>query len=389
MPYDRMSNTISHRVSSLQLSANMSPSLQSQKILVPRSASTIGRSDGYPEAYTLHQQSFLTPLSDLGKITGTSPFATAARARKNSIERSQAVYLGSENMLMGEVQGWLPQPVAGSPPFDDTMLILPVVSGTSFIKPEILAEIHKGFFQVDDKWTCYRRNYFSISCSFTLQPWSSAPLYVKLSDQRTERITRFAMSISAMVNQQVGEIRDLVQHSPKRDKQSGRKPGKVILRPCQPAPLVLSHQVSSNSIQHGLSIGYQFAEMPRGYEVYPGVAQPSQPPNRHTFERIQFQKATANNGKRRAQQQYYNLVVELYAEIASSVRGAGSQWIRVARRVSHPMVVRGRSPSHFKDDRRDSPTSMDLKRELRKRTLKTSILYDHNGSMHGANPEQT
>ncbi|GCB24377.1 meiosis-specific transcription factor NDT80 [Aspergillus awamori] len=336
----------------------MSLSLQSQEIFVPGSASTTGGSDGYPEAYTLHQQLLLTPLSDTGNITRTAPFAIANRALKNSVQRSQAVYLGSENMLMGQAQGRLPQPVAGSPPFYDTMLLLPVVCGTSFIKPEILAEIHKGFFQVDDKWTCYRRNYFSISCSFTLQPFSSAPLYVKLSDQRTERITRFAMSISAMVNQQAEEIRDLVLHSPKRDKQSGRKPGKVILQPCQPEPLVLGHQVSSNSIQHGSSIGYQSAEMLRGYEAYPGVAQPSQPPNRHTFERIQFQKATANNGKRRAQQQYHNLVVELYAEIASSVRGAGSQWIRVARRVSHPMVVRGRSPSHFKDDRRDSPRSM-------------------------------
>jgi meiosis-specific transcription factor NDT80 len=75
------------------------------------------------------------------------------------------------------------------------------------------------------------------------------------------------------------------------------------------------------------------------------------------FERIQFQKATANNGKRRAQQQYYNLVVELYAEIASSVPGE-MQWIQIARRQSHPMVVRGRSPGHYKDGRRGSTASL-------------------------------
>ncbi|RDH26774.1 p53-like transcription factor [Aspergillus welwitschiae] len=348
MLYDRGSNTISHRVSPLQPSADMSLSLQSQKIVVPGSASTTGRSDWYPEAYSLHQQLFLTPLSDMGKITRTARFATADRALKNCNERSQAVYLGAENMLMGQAQGRLPEPFAGSPPFYDTILLLPIVCGTSFLKPEILAEIHKGFFQVDDKWTCYRRNYFSISCSFTLQPWSSAPLYVKVSDQWTERITRFAMSISAIVNQQVAEIRDLVQHSPKRDKQSGRNPRRVILQPCQPEHLVVGHEASSSSIQHGFSKGYHSTERPLGYEEYPGVVQPSQPPYRHTFERVQFQRATANNGKRRAQQQYYNLVVELYAEVASSARGTESQWIRVARRFSHPMVVRGRSPNHFK-----------------------------------------
>ncbi|PYH63674.1 p53-like transcription factor, partial [Aspergillus vadensis CBS 113365] len=358
MLYHRMSNTISHRVSSLQPSADMTLSLQSQKIVVPGSASTSGRSDWYPEAYSLHQQLFLTPLSDMGKITRTACFATADRALKNSNERSQAVYLGAENMLMGQAQGRLPEPFAGSPPFYDTMLLLPVVCGTSIIKPEILAEIHKGFFQVDNKWACYRRNYFSISCSFTMQPWPSAPLYVKLSNQWTERITRFAMSISAIVNQQVAEIRDLVQHSPKRDKQSGRKPGRVILQPCQPEHLVVGHEASSSSILHGLPKGYQSTERPLGYEEYPGVVQPSPPPYRHTFERVQFQKATANNGKRRAQQQYYNLVVELYAEVASSARGTESQWIRVARRLSHPMVVRGRSPNHFKNNRRDSPASM-------------------------------
>ncbi|RDH20616.1 p53-like transcription factor [Aspergillus niger ATCC 13496] len=367
MLYDRMSNTISHPVSSLPPSATMSLSLKSQKIVTPGSASTMGRSDWFPEAYNIHQQLSLTPSSDMEKITRTAPFATAHRAPKNSTARSQAVYLGSENMLMGQAQGRLPEPFAGSPPFYDTILLLPVVCGTSFLKPEILAKIHKGFFQVDDKWTCYRRNYFSISCSFTLQPWSSAPLYVKVSDQWTERITRFAMSISAIVNQQVAEIRDLVQYSPKRDKQSGRKPGRVVLQPCQPEHLAVGHEASSNSIQHGLSIGYQSTERPLGYEEYPGVAQPSQPPYRHTFERVQFQKATANNRMRRAQQQYYNVVVELYAEVASSAQGTESQWFRVARRLSHPMVVRGRSPNHFKNNRRNNPARMDFSEGIKKK----------------------
>ncbi|GLA55952.1 hypothetical protein AnigIFM63604_003300 [Aspergillus niger] len=319
----------------------MSLSLQSEEMVVAGSAFTTGK-------------------FDQGKMTRTVLFATEARALKKSIEQIKPVYCGSEKTFREQIQPQLSQPGADFPPFYDTMLLLPVVSGTQSVKPVILAKIHQNLFKVDGHWTCYRRNYLSISCSFTLQPWSSAPLYVKLSDQRTERITRFSMSISATLNQQASGPRDLIQYSPKRDKQSGKKPGKVILQPCQPAPLVLGHEASSNSIQHGVSTAYQSAEISLGYEAYPGLAQSSQLPNRHTFERIQFQKATANNGKRRAQQQYYNLVVELYAEISSFVQVSESQWIRVARRLSHPLVVRGRSPSHFKDDRRDRPTSMGL-----------------------------
>ncbi|KAF7591774.1 hypothetical protein BBP40_001100 [Aspergillus hancockii] len=99
--------------------------------------------------------------------------------------------------------------------------------------------------------------------------------------------------------------------------------------------------------------------MPMDYNSsYSNAPPPSQPPTQHTFERIQFQKATANNGKRRAQQQYYNLVVDLYAEIAGPVSSNETQWIKIARKLSHPMVVRGRSPGHYKDGRRDSTTSM-------------------------------
>ena len=67
----------------------------------------------------------------------------------------------------------------------------------------------------------------------------------------------------------------------------------------------------------------------------------------HTFERIQFQKATANNGKRRAQQQHYRLVVELHAELSSG------ESVKIARQLSDPVVVRGRSPIHYKSSGRN------------------------------------
>jgi hypothetical protein len=62
-----------------------------------------------------------------------------------------------------------------------------------------------------------------------------------------------------------------------------------------------------------------------------------------TFERVQFKTATANNGKRRAAQQYYVLLVELYAETSAG------KTFRVATAQSAPLVVRGRSPGHYAD----------------------------------------
>ncbi|KAH8432170.1 NDT80/PhoG-like DNA-binding family protein [Aspergillus melleus] len=313
--------------------------------------------DSYPATYTLQRSTFpsLSSLSDMSRI---SPYTTTPRALDGTVDRPQSLLLGQPSSMMFDSRLHNP---TDAPPFSDTAVLQFIVSGTQTIKPEIQAKIHKGFFLVDDKWTCYRRNYFSVSCSFSLVPFTHAPLFLKFTDHSTERILSFAMSISAIVNAQYGEVRELVQHTPKRDKQSERKPGKVVLQPCQPPPLVLGHSSTGIGSQHGFSLT---TSPPSGMSVdyaapYSSAPQPAHPPTQHTFERIQFQKATANNGKRRAQQQYYNLVVELHAEISNPVGGEDTQWVKIARKLSHPMVVRGRSPGHYKDGRRDSSTSMD------------------------------
>lgn len=270
------------------------------------------------------------------------------------------VYNHPTSMLL-DTSSRSPQSVTDAPPFNETIILHSVITNNQQIKPEIQAKIHKGFFQVDEKWTCYRRNYFSVSCSFSLKPWvPNAPLYLQLPNHTTEIIRSFAMSISAVVNTQDSETRELVQHTPKRDKQSERKPGKVTLQPNQPPSLVLNHGSMATPSHLGFAAPPPTSSMRMDYShAYPTPPQPSQPPTQHTFERIQFQKATANNGKRRAQQQYYNLVVELYAEISNPIgNGVDAQWVKIAKRLSHPMVVRGRSPGHYKDGRRDSSTSM-------------------------------
>ncbi|KAJ9246453.1 hypothetical protein DTO207G8_8953 [Paecilomyces variotii] len=327
-----------HRVPALHPPAGMSTSLESQAAAAPVNPTLIGRGEaGFP-AYTVGRGSFASPHSSFNDMSRYPHYTTTPRALDNSIDRAANT-------------------IYNAPPFHSTNVIHSIVTPSHSIKPEIQARIHKGFFQVDQKWTCYRRNYFSLSCSFSLPGWApNTPLYIQLPNHTTEPIHSFSMSISAIVNAQDGEVRELVQHTPKRDKQSETRPGKVTLQP-QPVPSLLGHGsatglclgTSSRSVNMSMDFGSPYAT----------VGQSSQPPTQHTFERIQFQRATANNGKRRAQQQYYNLVVELYAEVPSPLGStADTQWVKIARRISEPMVVRGRSPGHYKDGRRDSSTSM-------------------------------
>ncbi|KAJ5599562.1 p53-like transcription factor DNA-binding [Penicillium hetheringtonii] len=290
-------------------------------------------------------------LSGVNDVSRSHQYTGTPRVMDGLLDRSQAAVF---QQPMIEASG-RPSTQVEAPPFEDTTILETIVAefgGTQqTIKPEVQAKIGRGFFASDGKWTCYRRNYFAVNCSFSLHPWpSTVPLFIRHPDQTLEPIRGFRMCISAIVNGSYNETRPLVQHTPKRDKQSERTPGPVILQPTPPPSLTTG---STGVGGHG---SFPLSSQSLDYNsAFTGAPQSCQPPTSHLFERIQFQKATANNGKRRAQQQYYNLVVELYAEVP---RGEISDWVQVARRHSHPMVVRGRSPGHYKDIRRDSTASM-------------------------------
>ncbi|KAI9367595.1 hypothetical protein BJX61DRAFT_537931 [Aspergillus egyptiacus] len=295
------------------------------------------------------------PYPSLSDMARHPQYTATPRSLDCAMERNPGLMFNQPGAMYLDHTQRVPPPIADAPPFNETNTLHSIYSGNQSVRPEIGAKIHKGFFQVDDKWTCYRRNYFSISCSFSFHPSSHGPFFLKYEGSNA-KIHQFSMSISAIVNAQHNEVRELVQHTPKRDKQSEKPPGRVVLQPCQTTAMVPGLGSTTAGGQHGFPLMSQSGGMSMEYNASYGGTQQSQPPTQHTFERIQFQKATANNGKRRAQQQYYNLVVDLYAEITSPL--GASEWIKIARRLSHPMVVRGRSPGHYKDGRRDSSTSM-------------------------------
>jgi meiosis-specific transcription factor NDT80 len=222
-------------------------------------------------------------------------------------------------------------------------------SGTH-VKVDIQGVIDKGFFLSDGEWTCYRRNYFSCVCSYSLTPYypNATMQYAPTGSATSYPVHGFAMSISAVVSDSDSQSIELVQHTPKRDKGPTAKPDKVRLlpKPLQPA-------------QHPLGI-YQDHSLAGGSRaIYEGggYGQSGQGPmtTEHTFERIQFKQATANNGKRRAAQQYYHLVVELFVVVGS--QSPGEQFLKVAERKSAKMIVRGRSPGHYQTERRGSTSS--------------------------------
>ncbi|KAI1381928.1 p53-like transcription factor [Hypoxylon crocopeplum] len=220
-------------------------------------------------------------------------------------------------------------------------------SGTH-VKIDIHGTIDKGFFMSEGDWTCYRRNYFSCICSYSLSPYyqNTTMQYAPNGSSTSYQVFGFAMSISAVVSDSDSHTIDLVQHTPKRDKGPVQKPEKVRLTPKQPQqtphPLLYTDPHNMGSASRPL------------YENSYGQSAQGSYPSEHTFERIQFKQATANNGKRRAAQQYYHLVVELYADVGTQ---AQDQFMKIAQRKSAKMIVRGRSPGHYQTERRGSTSS--------------------------------
>ncbi|GKT45641.1 meiosis-specific transcription factor NDT80 [Colletotrichum spaethianum] len=219
------------------------------------------------------------------------------------------------------------------------------------VKLDIHGNIDKGFFQSDGDWTCYRRNYFSCICSFGLTPHypGQALQFTQQGSTQPYSVLGFAMSISAVVAENDSHTIELVQHTPKRDKGPVEKPGKVRLHPKHPQ---MSHPMG---LYHGDSVlgGPSRIGFPDG-GGYGGQQSGDSYQTEHTFERIQFKQATANNGKRRAAQQYYHLLIELWADVGSQ---GPNNFIRIAYRKSAKMIVRGRSPGHYQSERRASTSS--------------------------------
>ncbi|EDU44189.1 conserved hypothetical protein [Pyrenophora tritici-repentis Pt-1C-BFP] len=275
----------------------------------------------------------------------------------NSYFNSACGYGGmSSSRRLGGYQAASYAPPTGSPetppfnPQEDSYTI--TCEGTT-VRPSIDAKIEKGFFYSADRvWTCYRRNYFAVNVSYQLSPWlPNARLYLEGHGKQPEQIQSMAVSLAAAVDGTTGKTIELIQHTPKRDKGPQLAMKKELLAPTPPGR---GHEHSGyglNSFHQSTTVaGPQLplqTESDSSQQYSPASHANSN--YQHSFERIQFKSATANNGKRRAQQQYYHLIVELWANVQNS-RDDQPRWVKIAARLSHPVVVRGRSPSHYQNE---------------------------------------
>ncbi|KAJ3318712.1 hypothetical protein HDV06_007106 [Boothiomyces sp. JEL0866] len=203
-----------------------------------------------------------------------------------------------------------------------TSLVVLYASDNSMqLFPKIKPKMDRGFFitpnGAGNDWTCYRRNYFQISSAFALEDQDglecNVPCY--LEEQGTSYpVESFAIGIDAKVchgDRKIG----IVQHTPKRDKgpQTTPTPKEVL--------------AGGNPFQYsGLSASKFVA----------------------TFERLQFKSATANNGKRRAAQQFFTIILDLFAVV-------NGKHLKIATCESSQLVVRGRSPGHYSDNSAEVP----------------------------------
>jgi hypothetical protein len=202
-------------------------------------------------------------------------------------------------------------------------------------------KVDRGFFIApeDNEWTCYRRNYFQLSVAYSISspnPGLSNETLLGAGiildyHGRQERVTGFKITIGARVYGSDQKIIDLVQHTPKRDKGPQLKPALNLMMPGGDVERHAHHDATDTDEEKAVLSG--------------NIAE-GDSPRVVTYERIQFKQATANNGKRRAAQQYFSLIVEAYAVILGA---QGMEEIRVAVTKSSPVVVRGRSPGHYSD----------------------------------------
>lgn len=290
------------------------------------------------------------------------------------VSPTEAVYTQAQMPAMGGYGNTAAECADFPWPSRDLIHTMVCEDGTEVVGT-VFSKMEKGFFRnvSDGGWTCYRRNYFAATSWYELSPHiANSKLFIN-----GRMVQALGMRLSAIVDGPGGKSIELIQHTPKRDLGPKESVRAYRVLPTPPAGRQVEHTLSPRGVYQVPvpsfhATGFPSTPfLPRQYEAdTPPGSSAASPASRgsssnsfssaartqaqgqsvsHTFERLQFKSATANNGKRRASQQFFILVVELVADI----RGEGElhpRWQRVALRFSDKLIVRGRSPSHYKDE---------------------------------------
>jgi hypothetical protein len=236
------------------------------------------------------------------------------------------------------------------------------------VVPDIHVRQHKSFDITveENKFVGYRRNYFCLDASFTLTLKNDVPgeaeyprgqLIVEGQSGDQHVVKAFALSITGVDNSTSAKTIELVQFSPKRDAGKKGRPAMYRVSPTVPdfvTPLGQGPTAYAlRNAAQGPDLPYQNAQdLPQtesGIFDQQDITDPAAgAATTHTWERIQFKNATANNGRRRQNQQAFMVVVTLWADIRETrENGRAPYWYPVAKCHSDEVVIRGRSPNHY------------------------------------------
>lgn len=204
-------------------------------------------------------------------------------------------------------------------PFETTEIIEGVFSQeNTWIQPEITVMVEGSFIFAGDQWTFFQQNQFSVSCQFSLRPNTVSTLFVYPPfEDKGRRILSFALKLSsALLEPQSGLIHPSLPSGASR---------LLKIKPKDPKFYGSSGQAQDEIV---------------------------------LFNNVQFRSVTANNGIKNLTQHFYLLKVELHADVGTDK--GHEHWVKIASRISAPLVVRGRSPSHFSDSGGITPVHLGL-----------------------------
>ena len=244
-------------------------------------------------------------------------------------------------------------------PFGETKTWVPLYDSSSERVSVVLHASFKNEYSEDDKakprhHIVYRRNYFGVAMKYTLKSAEESMRgRLHFLDGSSENfVDGLSVRMRAVKDFEEGEDIPLSVFSPKRG------------TPINPPPHLEQRMQP---------------DMPGHCHVYDESTGYSQNitdlPDSHDFLRLQFRKATPNNGKRRKGQTFFRVVGELWATVIESSHKETS--IKIASTISGPLLVRGRCPNSFEpynpNNRKRKPRK-DLHRIGKKKLLRPAAV---------------
>lgn len=213
-------------------------------------------------------------------------------------------------------------------------------------------------------WTCYRRNYFTVVCRLELHA-GFAQGEIKLHrSSSAARVKAMGLKLSACTFGNDPTYVELTQQAYKK-RELPRNDAGIGIVEVIPALSAVGGQVAriastSEVNQIPMTSPDTSSEL---------CSRQYRDPERDcivtgwTFERVQYKHATTNSGTRNATQQFFRLVIEVFADI----RGQDSEepvWIKVAQQFSDKIIVRGAQPRRFRQSRLAGSTRLSTSLQL-------------------------